>query len=83
MSKASDKALSELHATLAETLKMGMGIRDDNGAPIASILSVARQFLKDNHIEVGEMKAGTAIHGLAGLPDFTDDDNVVPMIKRS
>ena len=80
MSKASEKALSELHASLADTLKAGLLLRDESGAPIASILSVARQFLKDNHIESDSGAAAGPLHGLAGLPVF-DDENIVPIRK--
>lgn len=69
MSKASDKELSELHgalaATLADAIREGEIVTTKDGEPIevdgkllkkpaaASLLSVARQFLKDNHIESG------------------------------
>lgn len=76
MSKASEKALSELHSQLATVLKNGLGVLDEEGRPNSSLLSVARQFLKDNHIEVGSGSAQGPLHGLAGLPVF-DDDNVV------
>lgn len=81
MSKASEKALSELHASLADTLKEGLKMRDENGLPIASLLSVARQFLKDNHIETASGVQTGPLHGLAGLPVF-DDDNVVSLRKN-
>lgn len=81
MSKASDAALSDLHAELANTLKQAMSLRDDNGAPIASILSVARQFLKDNFITSDASAKAGPLAGLAGLPEF-DDDNVVSIARK-
>ena len=81
MSKASNESMAALHGKLADVLKEGLGIRDENGLPSASLLSVARQFLKDNHIEVGEAKKGTALHGLSELPEFTEDGNVTPISR--
>jgi hypothetical protein len=80
--KATEDTLGQLHADLAETLSAALKKLDEDGLPSASILSVARQFLKDNKIEVGPgVKAGP-LQGLAGLPVF-DDDNVVPIRKVS
>jgi hypothetical protein len=74
LSKATQAELSDLHAELARTLKKGLGIRDENGAPIAAICSVARQFLKDNKIEVDAAPPGSAMRDLADdLPVFDDD----------
>ena len=69
MSKADDRELDSLHGALAQTLADGIRegelVLDKEGQPIivdgkplrkpapASLLSVARQFLKDNHIEAG------------------------------
>ena len=82
MSKASEKALSELHSQLATVLKGALGITDEvTGLPNSAILSVARQFLKDNHIETASGVSTGPLHGLAGLPVFDADDNVVPLRK--
>lgn len=91
MSKATDKALGELHEQLARVLKEHLGktgsVTTMDGeiislAPSPALLNVARQFLKDNHIEVGaDSKPGT-LHGLAGLPVFAEDENVVPIRKE-
>ena len=78
MSKASEAALSDLHAALAKVLKDGM--YDAEGAPVPSILSVARQFLKDNFITSDAGAQQGPLHGLADLPVF-DDDNVVSIRK--
>jgi len=60
MSKASDKSLGELHGILAQTLAKGIIEGEDvvtkDGEVVRksaspALLSVARQFLKDNHIE--------------------------------
>lgn len=54
--------MEELHGVLAKTLsdaiKEGVTVLDKEGNPMvvstpAAVLSVARQFLKDNHIEGG------------------------------
>lgn len=75
MSKASEKALGELHAQLATVLKDGLGKLDEFGKPNSALLSIARQFLKDNHIEVGTNAADTPLHGLAGLPVFDEESD--------
>ena len=81
MSKASELALSELHAQLANVLKAGLSVLDDEGKPNTALLSVARQFLKDNHIETASGVQAGPLHGLAGLPVF-DDENIVPIRKN-
>ena len=82
MSKASEQALSELHSQLATVLKTALGKTDaETGLPNSAILSVARQFLKDNHIETASGVKTGPLHGLAGLPVFDDDNNVVPLRK--
>jgi hypothetical protein len=84
MSKASEKALSDLHAQLATVLKEGLGVLDEFGRPNSSLLSVARQFLKDNHIETGSGVKQGPLHGLADLPMFSDEDegNVISLRKN-
>lgn len=82
MSKASEAALSELHASLATVLKDAMGKLNEEGLPNAAILSVARQFLKDNHIEAGAGVQAGPLAGLAGLPVF-EDSNVIPIQARN
>lgn len=89
MSKADDKELGSLHGALAQTLAAaiheGELILDKEGQPIiidgkplrkpasASLLSVARQFLKDNRIESGLGNKDTsalqqAMDDMASLP---------------
>ena len=65
--RASEDALEELHSELAGVLKKGLTIRDDDGRPIAALLNVARQFLKDNRIEGPPAPKSP-------LPVFDDDD---------
>jgi hypothetical protein len=66
------------------TDKDGAVILDENGKPLrhaapAALLSVARQFLKDNKIEALPIK-GSPLDKLAGLPEFNSEgDNVVPL----
>lgn len=85
MSKASERALSELHGALAremeKALKTGVEVLDKNSGevvrvrPPASYLNVIRQFLKDNNVD-------TTAENLAGLQQaastadlpFTDAD---------
>lgn len=80
MSKASKKQLEELHAAVAKALADGISQQwtDDDGKPIpppAAVLNVARQFLKDNHIE-GPATAGTPLGTIAAkLPAFDDYDD--------
>ena len=89
MSKADDKELGNLHGalagTLADAIKHGELVLDKEGQPIiidgkplrkaasASVLSVARQFLKDNRIESGLGNKDTsalekAMADMAALP---------------
>lgn len=70
--RASEAALAELHAELAGTLKKAVQFRDENGQPVAALLNVARQFLKDNKIEA-EAPPGSPLRDLADLPEFEDE----------
>lgn len=85
MSKASEAALADLHAQLALTLKNAIENpgTDDSGDKLpvnSAILSVARQFLKDNFITSDAGAKSGPLSGLAGLPVF-EDDNVVSIRK--
>lgn len=76
MSKASVKALGELHGKLAEVLKDALSkeyitAEGMKVPPPAQILNVARQFLKDNSIDAVPVK-GTPLGDLADLPVFDD-----------
>lgn len=74
--RASEEALSELHAELAKVLKKGLGFVDEEGKPNPALLNVARQFLKDNKIE-SEAPKGSPLGDLVDdLPEFPDD---IPM----
>lgn len=66
MADTPDKSLESLHAKLAEVLYDEVTA----GEPSASILNVARQFLKDNHIE-GAAEEGTPVGNLAQVLPFT------------
>lgn len=70
--RASEDALDALHSELASVLTKGLAIRDDEGRPIAALLNVARQFLKDNHVD-GAPLPNTPLGELAGLPEFDDE----------
>lgn len=81
--KANDKQLSELHAELAKQLKAGIKKVDpETGLPNSALLSVARQFLKDNFITADAGAAKGPLQGLADLPEFSEDENVVRITKR-
>lgn len=69
--RASEAALSELHAELAQVLTKAVQFKDENGQPQAALLNVARQFLKDNKIEA-EAPKGSPLGDLAELPVFDD-----------
>jgi hypothetical protein len=64
-----EKILEELHKTLAEELLT----RIKTGEEKASILNVARQFLKDNGIEGLAVDDSPLKHLVDELP-FTEDD---------
>lgn len=87
MNKADEKALGELHGVLANVLKEALGkdyVDPETGEkvpPPAAILNVARQFLKDNKIEAIAAQ-GSPLAGLADLPVFDEDDNVLPLRKQ-
>lgn len=88
MNKADEKALGTLHGKLAEVLKEALEqdySDPETGQklpPPAAILNVARQFLKDNKIEAVAAQ-GSPLAGLADLPVFDEDDNVLPLRKTS
>lgn len=70
--RATEDALSELHAELAGVLKKAVQYRDpDTNMPQAALLNVARQFLKDNKIE-SQAPKGSPLGELADLPEFED-----------
>lgn len=80
MNKADEKALAGLHGKLADVLKdaLSQSYTDDEGKPApppAAILNVARQFLKDNKIEVGAAPQGSSMGDLSDLPIFGDSDD--------
>lgn len=70
--RATEDALSELHAELAGVLKKAVQYRDpDTNMPQAALLNVARQFLKDNRVEAQAVPA-SPLGDLAALPEFDD-----------
>jgi len=85
--KATKDAMNMLHATLADTLAAaineGVTVIDKEGNPVkatcpASILSVARQFLKDNQIELGKGEAdqSSIARAMKEMSDLPMDDEV-------
>lgn len=78
MSKAKENELSDLHKQLAEKLKTLLTQqyfdKDGNEIPCpAQVLNVARQFLKDNHIECDLSKMPDNYLKPSDLP-FDDGD---------
>ena len=70
MSKPLDLIMANLHEELATQLLTLV----QSGEPTASILNVARQFLKDNGID-GVPTAGNPLDNLVhSLPDFDLDE---------
>lgn len=87
MSKASKDAMNMLHAALAKTLSdainEGVVVLDKEGNEVkttcpASVLSVARQFLKDNQIELGKGEADSSAiaRAMQEMADLPMDDEV-------
>ena len=70
MSTATKDAMESLHKMLAETLIDRMKDPDVK----AGDLNVARQFLKDNHIEGMALENSPLADLVKTLPDFNDDD---------
>jgi hypothetical protein len=66
-----DKVLEELHKTLAQELLD----RIRNGDEKASILNVARQFLKDNGIEALPVQDSSLKSLIDELPFDDDEEN--------
>lgn len=65
MSKASTEKLEALHGELASTLQTAISSSDPTDKGFASLLNVARQFLKDNGIEAVTVP-GSPMGKLAG-----------------
>ena len=66
--RAPEEALNDLHADLAKAL--AREVQSENVSP--AMLNVARQFLKDNHIE-GVATPKSPLANLAdSLPDFDE-----------
>jgi len=70
MSTATKDAMESLHKMLAETLIDRMKDPDVK----AGDLNVARQFLKDNHIEGMAVENSPLADLVKTLPDFNDED---------
>ncbi len=73
-----EKELSALHALLAQTLARAIkdGVKGEDGEPVvapASLLNVARQFLKDNNI-TSDFKTDQNLQSLTQTVPFTETD---------
>ena len=84
--KADQESMGSLHGELANVLSALMkgSVDPETGAhipPGAAILSVARQFLKDNGIDAVK-KQGSPLDTLSNLPIF-EDDNVVSILGHA
>jgi len=73
---ASKESLEDLHTKLATVLAEGITQRDEDGKLNASLINVARQFLKDNGIEAKAVP-GTPLGVLKEAFPFAD--NVLPI----
>lgn len=76
---ASKESLEDLHSALATVLKEGITQRDEDGKLNASLINVARQFLRDNGIEA-KAAPGTPLAALK--ESFPFADNVTPIQKK-
>lgn len=76
---ASKDELNALHDKLATVLKEALDVRDEDGNLNASMLNVARQFLKDNGIEA-KVVPGKPLAALGEAFPF-EDSNVTPIKK--
>lgn len=74
MAKAELTAMESLHELLAVTLQTAIqnGVNSEEGVN-SSILSVARQFLKDNHIEANGAKGDAS-----DMEKALEDMNTLP-----
>ena len=73
MSRADDEKLSGLHGQLADALATGIRESDPDAKGYASLLNVARQFLKDNHIESTVTKDNPLGTLVDSIPEFDDE----------
>tara|TARA_B100000768_G_scaffold176994_1_gene190563 strand:+ start:1466 stop:1702 length:237 start_codon:yes stop_codon:yes gene_type:complete len=78
MSTATKDAMESLHKMLAETLIDRMKDPDVK----AGDLNVARQFLKDNHIEGIAVENSPLADLVKTLPDFNDDDTDINEMRH-
>jgi len=77
MSDALEQIFADMHEALGENLLKKI----KEGTATGPELSVARQFLKDNGVDLSS-KAGDNLDNLTkamenDLPDFSDEDNIV------
>ena len=73
---ASTEALEKLHDTLALVLAAGITEKDADGKRNAALINVARQFLKDNGIQVATAPPDSPMGQLIGnLPEFDPDED--------
>ena len=78
MSTATKDAMESLHKMLAETLIERMKDPDVK----AGDLNVARQFLKDNHIEGMAVENSPLADLVKTLPDFNDEDTDINEMRH-
>lgn len=92
--RATEEELGRVHLGLSNwclEIMKGVPLVDKDGAavlkpdgqpwlvpPSPAYISAITKFLKDNHIEVAP-GAKTPLNGIAGLPEFDADGNVVPI----
>lgn len=76
MSKATSDSLDALHGALAKALADGIKKGDSEQKGYASLLNVARQFLKDNHIESIPTKDNPLGNLMQQLPEFDEEGSL-------
>ena len=74
MSKASSKTLEDLHSALADVLTKALKTPEGGEAPSAPVMSVARQFLKDNGVEALPVPGSSLGNLVQALPEFDDEE---------
>jgi hypothetical protein len=78
---SSTKELTALHDLLAKTLSDMIRNGVEGEAASASVLNVARQFLKDNNI-TADLKSNQGLQSLAETVPFTDvDEHGLPKLN--
>ncbi len=83
MSRATDKALDELHGLQAESLLAEIRRCNDSGDGIPpALFAQVNKFLKDNGVDRAVTPGTPTAFLEEELPEFDGDGKVVPITKR-